>query len=88
MNDMILKNWHTLNSLLTQLREDQVKELLDYEFDHQRRKMMLLRLHQRYSTLRNLRERKELFGEDNVDETASSDLVQDRNDECVPGLPA
>lgn len=63
MIDLVLKNWRTLNETLTTLREDQVKELLDYEMANRKRKDMITRLHQRYTMLRAARERKELFGE-------------------------
>lgn len=63
MIDLVLKNWRTLNETLATLREDQVKELLDYEMANRKRKDMITRLHQRYTMLRAARERKELFGE-------------------------
>jgi hypothetical protein len=56
-----LKNWDTINEVLTTLREDQVLAMLEYEQNHQRRISILERLHQRYNVLRCSRERVELL---------------------------
>ena len=61
MNEMILKSWHTLNEVLNELREDQVKSLLEYEMEYKCRSDIVWRLHQRFSKLRAVRERKELM---------------------------
>lgn len=57
-----LHSWITLNNVLNQLSEDQVKSMLEYELQHENRKTFLERLHQRYNTLRVMRERKEMLG--------------------------
>ena len=66
MNEVLLaalQNWKAMHKVLTELREDQVKELLDYEMAHAKRASLLERLHQRYNTLRVARERAELLKE-------------------------
>ena len=60
---MVLNNWRDLNEGLSELREDQVKEMLDYELVNGQRKTVIERLHQRYTTLRAKREREELVGQ-------------------------
>lgn len=65
MNDELLqalKNWAKLNEVLPSLGEAEVKELLNYELQHDNRKTHVERLHQRYNTLRVARERGELLG--------------------------
>lgn len=65
MNDQLLealKNWAKLNEILPGLGEVEVKELLDYELQHDNRRTLVERLHQRYNTLRVARERGELLG--------------------------
>jgi DNA polymerase III delta prime subunit len=66
MNEILkasLSNWHTLNSMLSTFREDQVLELLELEKQGKKREDVLVRLHQRYNKLRYLRERAELKGD-------------------------
>lgn len=58
---LVLHNWTELQARLTDLREDQVKELLDYELETSQRPSFVERLHQRYNTLRVSRERAELL---------------------------
>jgi hypothetical protein len=53
-------NWRELNEALPLLTEEQVKEMLEVEKAGPRRPTSLLRLHQRYTTLRTAREREEL----------------------------
>lgn len=59
---LILNNWRDLNEGMSELREDQIKEMLDYEMVNEQRKTVIERLHQRYTTLRAKRERAELIG--------------------------
>ena len=54
-------NWHELNVVLTMRNERQVKAMLDEEVSVHKRPTYLVRIHQRYSTLRAQRERKELL---------------------------
>ena len=54
-------NWHDLNVLLTLRDERQVKAMLDEEVEVHKRPTYAVRIHQRYTTLRAQRERKELL---------------------------
>lgn len=54
-------NWRDLNETLPQLSEPQVLEMLEAEKAGARRQTTLIRLHQRYSALRCMRERAELL---------------------------
>ena len=54
-------NWHELNVVLTMRSERQVKAMLDEEVTVHKRPTYLVRIHQRYTTLRAQRERKELL---------------------------
>ena len=54
-------NWHELNVVLTMRNERQVKAMLDEEVSVHKRPTYLVRIHQRYTTLRAQRERKELL---------------------------
>lgn len=54
-------NWHDLNVVLTMRNERQVKAMLDEEVAVHKRPTYLVRIHQRYSTLRAQRERQELL---------------------------
>lgn len=57
-----LHSWRDLNAILKDLREDQVKQALDYEIvSPVPRRQVIERLHERYNTLRVKRERKELM---------------------------
>ena len=49
--------WKELNDRLADFTEQEVKDLLEDEMRHARRSTILVRLHQRYTTLRMLRER-------------------------------
>lgn len=53
--------WHDLNVLLSMRNEAQVKAMLDEEVAVHKRATYLIRIHQRYTTLRAQRERKELL---------------------------
>lgn len=57
----VLKNWRTMNHHLTQLTEEEVVTLLDYEKNNQKRMSVLERLHQRFNMLRCTRERLEIL---------------------------
>ena len=56
----LLRNWVVLNKGLKDLTERQVLDLIEFEQDGKHRSDVLLRLHQRYTTLRAIRERKSL----------------------------
>lgn len=56
-------NWRNLNKELPLLTEEQVLALLNEERAGRRRLSILERLHQRYTTLRAARERKEILRE-------------------------
>ena len=53
--------WKELNDRLADFTEQEVKDLLEDEMRHARRSTILVRLHQRYTTLRMLRERAALM---------------------------
>ena len=57
-----LVSWGKLNQAIAELREDQVKALLDHETQNGKRPDIILRLHQRFNKLRVNRERAELLG--------------------------
>ena len=56
-------SWRKLNEVLIDLDEKEVLSLLEKEKVGARRAMVLIRLHQRFCTLRMVRERNQLFGE-------------------------
>lgn len=56
-------SWRKLNEVLSDLDEEEVVKLLEKEKVGARRAMVLIRLHQRFCTLRMARERDQLFGE-------------------------
>lgn len=58
---MRIENWVVLNSKLMTYTEDELRMLIDYETDNDRRPTFIVRLHQRYCILRNTRERVELL---------------------------
>jgi len=53
--------WHDLNVLLSMRTEGQVKAMLDDEVNVHKRATYAVRIHQRYTTLRAQRERKEIM---------------------------
>lgn len=55
--------WRQLNSELKTFDEEKVLDMLNYERKHDKRVVVLERLHQRYTTLRASRERIELLQE-------------------------
>ena len=70
-------NWRELNEVLTDFSEQEVLDLLGDERKNARRSTVIIRLHQRYTTLRMLRERAELLGE--IDESARSTTTSQRD---------
>ena len=70
-------NWRELNEVLTDYTEQEVLDLLEDERKRARRSTVIIRLHQRYTTLRMLRERAELLEE--IDESARSTTASQRN---------
>lgn len=56
-----LESWRSLNELLHTLSEDQLQMMLDYEMLNDNRRTFVERLHQRYNTLRVMRERGEIL---------------------------
>ena len=54
-------SWRTLTTILSNLGEEEVLELLKSEKKNEKRWSILQRLHHRYNTLRVARERVELF---------------------------
>ena len=76
-------NWRELNEVLTDYTEQEVLDLLGDEHKNARRSTVIIRLHQRYTTLRMLRERAELLGE--IDESARSTTTSKRNNRRARG---
>ena len=70
-------NWRELNEVINGFTEQEVLDLLEDERENARRSTVIIRLHQRYTTLRMLRERAELLGE--IDESARSTTTSQRN---------
>ena len=60
---MDVVNWRTLNAGLASLPEDEVLAMLNAERTGARRRIILRRLHQRYSALRAARERQSIYNE-------------------------
>ena len=56
-----LSNWHDFNTVLMLRTEAQVKAMLDEEVEVHKRPTYAVRIHQRYTTLRAQRERKEML---------------------------
>ncbi len=54
-------SWRKLNDMLSTMTEQQVLDLLNAEREQGKRVTVLERLHQRYTTLRAARERKEIL---------------------------
>ena len=54
-------NWRTLNARLGSLREDELEGMIQAELRGERRPTLLIRMHQRFTVLRNLRERREIL---------------------------
>jgi hypothetical protein len=54
-------NWRELNARLGSLREDELEQMIREELKGERRPTLLIRMHQRFTVLRNLRERREIL---------------------------
>lgn len=54
-------NWRELNARLSSLREDELAAMIEEERRGERRPTLLVRMHQRFTALRTLRERRELI---------------------------
>jgi len=54
-------NWRELNARLGSLREDELEGMIREEMKGERRPTLLIRMHQRFSVLRNLRERRDIL---------------------------
>jgi hypothetical protein len=54
-------NWRELNARLGSLREDELENMIQAELKGERRPTLLIRMHQRFTVLRNLRERREIL---------------------------
>jgi hypothetical protein len=54
-------NWRELNARLSSLREDELAAMIEEERQGERRHTLLVRMHQRFTALRTLRERRELL---------------------------
>ena len=54
-------NWRELNARLGSLREDELEGMIREELKGERRPTLLIRMHQRFTVLRNLRERREIL---------------------------
>ena len=70
-------NWRELNEAINGFTEQEVWNLLADERRNARRSTVLIRLHQRFTTLRMMRERAELIGE--LNESARSATASQRN---------
>jgi len=70
-------NWRELNEAINGFTEQEVWNLLADERRNARRSTVLIRLHQRFTTLRMMRERAELIGE--LNESARSTTASQRN---------
>ena len=56
-------NWRELNARLSSLREDELAAMIEEERHGERRQTLLVRMHQRFTALRTLRERQELLSQ-------------------------
>lgn len=54
-------NWRELNARLGSLREDELEQMIREEMNGERRPTLLIRMHQRFTVLRSLRERREIL---------------------------
>lgn len=54
-------NWRELNARLGSLREDELEGMIQEELRGERRPTLLIRMHQRFTVLRSLRERREIL---------------------------
>jgi hypothetical protein len=56
-------NWRELNARLSSLREDELANLIEEERQGERRTTLMIRMHQRFTSLRAMRERRELLSQ-------------------------
>jgi hypothetical protein len=56
-------NWRELNARLSSLREDELANLIEEERQGERRTTLMVRMHQRFTALRAMRERRELLSQ-------------------------
>ena len=56
-------NWRELNARLSSLREDELAAMIEEERRGEQRATLLVRMHQRFTALRTLRERQELLSQ-------------------------
>ena len=56
-------NWRELNARLSSLREDELAAMIEEERQGERRPTLLVRMHQRFTALRTLRERQALLSQ-------------------------
>ena len=56
-------NWRELNARLGSLREDELAAMIEEERRGEQRATLLVRMHQRFTALRTLRERRELLSQ-------------------------
>ena len=61
MTMQMLSSWKTLNKDLLNLREDQLKMLINFEVSTKKRPDMIARMHARYSKMQAARVRAELL---------------------------
>lgn len=54
-------NWRSVNADMGNKMEDELLTMINYEVSTDNRKSIVVRLHQRYSKLRTLRERNQLI---------------------------
>jgi hypothetical protein len=53
-------NWRELTARLGSLREDELEQMIQTELAGPKRLTLLVRMHQRFTVLRSLRERQEM----------------------------
>ena len=53
-------NWRELTARLGSLREDELEQMIQNELAGPKRLTLLVRMHQRFTVLRSLRERREM----------------------------
>jgi hypothetical protein len=68
-------NWRQLNARLSSLREDELEQMIQDELKGERRPTLLIRMHQRFTVLRNLRERREILMAATLEADAPQDVT-------------
>ena len=63
ISEMALKDWRSLNNVLSALREDQLEQMLLVECAEKKRLDIAVRVHQRYCQVRTARERGEVMAQ-------------------------